>query len=89
MSCSIKFSVGIARSCINNVSYQKSGGGIYASAHTQVKDESIQIDGSQYDSGNCANVHSAVHTCAGIVTTVIGNGLSALGGAGINTNLSW
>ena len=82
----IKFSVGIARSCINNVSYQKSGGGVYASAHTQVKDESIQIDGSQYDSGNCANVQSAVHTCAGIVTTVIGNGLSALGGAGINTN---
>ena len=82
----VKFSVGIARSCINNVSYQKSGGGVYASVHTQVKDESIQIDGSQYNSGNCANVHSAVHTCAGIVTTVIGNGLSALGGAGINTN---
>ena len=48
--------------------------------------KAFKIDGSQYDSGNCANVHSAVHTCAGIVTTVIGNGLSALGGAGINTN---
>ena len=80
----IKYSVGIAFSCINNVSW--TGG--YQSQYTQVKDLSIQADsatGSNVDIGSCANVLSAVDTCAGIVTTIIGNGLSALGGAGINT----
>ena len=82
----INFSVGIARSCINNLTYQKSGGGVYASSNTQVKDLSIQADGGSFDIGNCANVNSAVTVCAGIVTTIIGGGLSELGGAGINTN---
>ena len=82
----IDFSVGIARSCINNLTYQKSGGGVYASPNTQVKDLSIQADGGSFDIGNCANVNSAVTVCAGIVTTIIGGGLSELGGAGINTN---
>ena len=80
----IKYSVGIAFSCINNVSW--TGG--YQSQYTQVKDLSIQADsatGSNVDIGSCANVLSAVDTCAGIVTTIIGNGLSVLGGAGINT----
>ena len=40
----IDYSIGIARSCINNISW-KSGGG-YMHLHTQVKDESIQADGS-------------------------------------------
>ena len=78
----IDFSVGIARSCINNITWN----GGYNSSVYQVKDTSIQREGGSYDVGNCANVHSAVHTCAGIVTTIIDNGLSALGGAGINTN---
>ena len=81
----IRYSVGIAQSCINNVSW--TGG--YQSQYYQVKDLSMQADsatGSNVDIGSCANVISAVNTCAGIVTTIIGNGLSALGGAGINTN---
>jgi len=78
----IDYSVGIARSCINNISW--TGG--YQSNFYQVKDLSIQIDGSSYDVGNCANVNSAVTTCAGIVTTIIGDGLNALGASGINTN---
>ena len=78
----IDYSVGIARSCINNVSW--TGG--YQTLAYQVKDESIQIDGGSFDIGNCANVLSAVTTCAGIVTTIIDGGLSELGGSGINTN---
>ena len=83
----INYSVGIAKSCINNISFEKVGGGLYAgSENYQVKDLSIQTDGATFDIGNCANVLSAVTTCAGIVTTIIGGGLSELGGAGINTN---
>ena len=78
----IDYSVGIARSCINNVSW--TGG--YQTLAYQVKDESIQADGGSFDIGNCANVLSAVTTCAGIVTTIIDGGLSELGGSGINTN---
>ena len=78
----IDYSVGIARSCINNISW--TGG--YQTLAYQVKDESIQADGGSYDIGNCANVNSAVTTCAGIVTTIIDGGLSELGGSGINTN---
>ena len=75
----IDYSVGIARSCINNINWN----GGYQSTYTQVKDESIQIDGSSYDVGNCANVHSAVTVCAGIVTTIINVGPAA---SGITTN---
>jgi len=78
----IDYSVGIARSCINNISW--TGG--YQTLAYQVKDESIQADGGSFDIGNCANVLSAVTTCAGIVTTIIDGGLSELGGSGINTN---
>ena len=78
----IDYSVGIARSCINNITWN----GGYQSVVYQVKDVSIQAEGGSYDIGNCANVNSAVTTCAGIVTTIIGGGLSELGGAGINTN---
>tara|TARA_R110000796_G_scaffold191822_2_gene308498 strand:- start:1129 stop:3369 length:2241 start_codon:yes stop_codon:yes gene_type:complete len=75
----INYSVGIARSCINNISWN----GGYQSTYTQVKDKSIQIDGGSYDVGNCANVHSAVTVCAGIVTTIIDVGPAS---AGITTN---
>ena len=75
----IDYSIGIARSCINNISFEKIGGGIYASANTQVKDVSIQADGGSYDIGNCANVNSAVTTCAGIVTTIIDVGPASAG----------
>jgi hypothetical protein len=79
----LKYSVGIAFSCVNNVLWT----GNNQSAYTQVRDLSIQPDGiSNSDIGNCSNVLSAINSCVGIVTTIIGNGLSALGGAGINTN---
>jgi len=46
----------------------------------------MQPDGlTNYDIGNCTNVLSAVSSCVGVVTTIINDGLSALGGAGINT----
>ena len=80
----INYSVGIAFSCINNISWS----GNHQSQYTQVKDLSIQADsstGSNTNINSCANVLSAVNSCAGIVTTIINNGLSALGGAGINT----
>jgi len=71
----IDYSVGIARSCINNITWN----GGYQSIATQVKDESIQAEGGSYDVGNCANVHSAVTTCAGIVTTIIDVGPASAG----------
>ena len=75
----IDYSVGIARSCINNISWN----GGYQSTYTQVKDTSIQAEGGSYDIGNCSNVLSAVTTCAGIVTTIINVGPAA---SGITTN---
>ena len=75
----IDYSVGIARSCINNITWD----GGYQSTYTQVKDTSIQAEGGSYDIGNCSNVISAVHTCAGIVTTIINVGPAA---SGITTN---
>ena len=83
----LTYAAGIARSCINNVSFVKPGGGNYRNYYTQVKDLSMQPDGAygnQSISG-CANVTSAIYSCVGIVTTIIRDGLSALGGAGINT----
>ena len=83
----LNYAVGIARSCINNVSFAKTSGGNYQTYYTQVKDLSIQPDGAYGNQSvsSCANVTSAIYTCVGIVTTIINNGLSALGGAGINT----
>ena len=78
----IDYSVGIARSCINNITWN----GGYQTIAYQVKDKSIQAEGGSYGIGNCANVDSAVTVCAGIVTTIIDVGLSQLGGSGINTN---
>ena len=78
----IRYSVGIANSCINNVLW--TGG--YQNEYSQIKDLSIQADsstGSNTDIGSCANVLSAVNTCAGIVTTIIGVGYTL---SGITTN---
>lgn len=82
----LRYAIGIAHSCINNVSFAKTTGGNYQTVFTQVKDLSMQPDGANnYSIGNCANVLSAVASCVGVVTTIIENGLGALGGAGINT----
>ena len=86
----LNYAVGIARSCVNNVSFAKTSGGNYQSQYTQVKDVSIQADsstGSNTDLNSCSNVISALYSCVGVVTTIINNGLSSLGGAGINTTL--
>jgi hypothetical protein len=68
------YSIGIARSCINN--HPWTGG--YQSEYGQVRDLSIQADGatgSNNDFGSCANVHSAITVCVGIVTGIIQNGI--------------
>lgn len=78
----IKYAVGIANSCINNVIWN----GNYQNQYTQIRDLGIQVDpitGSNTDIGSCANVLSAVDTCAGIVTTIINVGFDA---SGITTN---
>ena len=83
----LEYSVGIARSCINNIGFSKTSGGNYQTNYTQVKDLSIQIDGASYDIGNCANVLSAVTVCVGIVTGIIQNGLNGVAAAtGFTTN---
>ena len=82
----LNYAAGIARSCINNVSFAKTSGGNYQTYYTQVKDLSMQPDGAygnQSISG-CANVTSAIYSCVGVVTTIIRDGLSVLG-VGINT----
>lgn len=71
------YSIGIARSCINNILW--TGG--YQNKFTQVRDLSIQEDGetgSNSDYGSCANVHSAITVCVGIVTGIIQNGIDGL-----------
>ncbi len=78
----IKYAVGIANSCINNVIWN----GNYQNQYTQIRDLGMQADsatGSNIDIGSCANVLSAVDTCAGIVTTIINVGFDA---SGITTN---
>ena len=83
----LEYSVGIARSCINNIGFSKTSGGNYQTNYTQVKDLSIQIDGASYDIGNCANVLSAVTVCVGIVTGIIQNGINGVAAAtGFTTN---
>ena len=74
----IRYAAGIARSCINNVSWT----GNYQSEFTQIKDVSIQADsltGSNIDINSCANVVSAIYSCVGVVTTIIGIGTTAIG----------
>jgi len=73
----LNYSIGIARSCVNNVNWT----GNYQSDYTQVRDMSIQADsatGSNSDFGSCANVHSAITVCVGIVTGIIQNGIDGL-----------
>ena len=68
------YSIGIARSCINNILWQ----GNYQSEFFQLRDLSIQADGatgSNSNFGSCANVNSAVTVCVGIVTSIIQNGI--------------
>jgi hypothetical protein len=70
----LNYSVGIARSCVNNLVWD----GNYQSVYGQVRDKSIQADGvtgSNEDFGSCANVHSAIRVCVGIVTGIIQNGI--------------
>ena len=70
----LNYSIGIARSCVNNITWT----GNYQSTYTQVRDKSIQADGatgSNEDYGSCANVHSAITVCVGIVTGIIQNGI--------------
>ena len=83
----LNYAAGIARSCINNVSFAKTTGGNYQTYYTQVKDLGMQPDGAYGNQSlnGCANVVSAIYSCVGVVTTIINNGLSALGGAGIKT----
>ena len=79
----LNYAAGIARSCINNVSWT----GNYQTEYSQVKDLAMQADaatGSNEDIGSCANVVSAIYSCVGVVTTIIDQGLSVLG-SGINT----
>jgi hypothetical protein len=79
----LNYAVGIAHSCINNISWT----GNYQTKYTQIKDLGMQADnatGSNVDIGSCANVVSAIYSCVGVVTSILNNGLSILG-AGINT----
>ena len=83
----ITYAAEIARSCINNVTYKNPDNENYQNYYTQVKDLSMQPDGAYGNQSlsGCANVTSAIYSCVGVVTTILKNGLSALGGAGINT----
>jgi len=79
----IDYAAGIAKSCINNVSWD----GNYQNEFFQVKDVSIQADGA-YGNKNingCANVVSAIYTCVGVVTTIIDDGFAAFS-SGITTS---
>jgi hypothetical protein len=68
----------IARYVINNASLPKSYQSGISSIY-QIKDLTIQNDGSSnMDPNGCSNVVSAIYTCAGIVTTIIGNGPDAV-----------
>lgn len=74
----IQYAAGIAKSCINNVSWN----GNYQSEFTQLKDLSIQADsvtGSNSDIDSCSNVVSAIYSCVGVVTTIIDQGPSVVG----------
>jgi hypothetical protein len=69
----------LARYVVNNISIPKSYQSIGSSIQ-QIKDLSLQDDSSVGGNDNydgCANVVSAITVCAGIVTTIIGNGPSA------------
>ena len=74
----LNYAAGIAKSCINNVLWN----GNYQSEFTQLRDLSIQADpatGSNTNINSCANVVSALYSCVGVVTTIIGVGTTAVG----------
>lgn len=74
----LQYAVGVARSCVNNVSWD----GNYQNEYYQVKDLAIQNDpdtNSNQDVGSCANVISALYSCVGVVTSIIDNGPSIIG----------
>lgn len=74
----IRYAAGIAKSCINNVSWN----GNYQTEFTQLKDLSIQADGatgSNQNINSCANVVSSIYSCVGVVTTIIDQGPSVVG----------
>ena len=74
----LNYAAGIAKSCVNNVLWT----GNYQSEFTQLRDLSIQADpdtGSNTDINSCANVVSALYSCVGVVTTIIGVGTTAVG----------
>jgi hypothetical protein len=73
----LHYSIGIARSCVNNITWN----GGYQSEFTQIKDLSIQADpstGSNSDYGSCANVNSAISVCVGIITSIIQNKINGV-----------
>jgi hypothetical protein len=72
------YAAGIAKSCINNVLWN----GNYQTEFTQIRDLSIQADpstGSNTNINSCSNVVSAIYSCVGVVTTIIGVGTAAVG----------
>jgi hypothetical protein len=74
----IQYAAGIAKSCINNVLWN----GNYQTEFTQIRDLSIQADpstGSNTNINSCSNVVSAIYSCVGVVTTIIGVGTTAIG----------
>jgi hypothetical protein len=73
----IQYAAGIAKSCINNVLWT----GNYQTEFTQVRDLSMQPDGAYGNQSidGCANVVSAIYSCVGVVTTIIGIGTTSIG----------
>jgi hypothetical protein len=68
----------IARCIVNNAPLPKSYQSGIGSIH-QIKDLTLQNDGSSnMDPNGCSNVVSAIYTCVGIVTTIIGSGPNAV-----------
>ena len=70
----------VAKYVINNVSLPKSYQSGVGSIR-QVRDLTLQDDaivGVNISPNGCSNVVSAIYTCAGIVTTIIGNGQNAV-----------
>ena len=74
----IQYAAGIAKSCINDVLWN----GNYQTEFSQIRDLSIQADpstGSNTNINSCSNVVSAIYSCVGVVTTIIGVGTTAIG----------
>jgi hypothetical protein len=86
------FEVVVGISTLNH--FYTSGGTVqkyvnFQNEFTQLKDMSMQIDsatGFNDTVNSCSNVVSALRTCVGIITTIVGLGSTAFGPTGINTN---